>query len=1089
MFMKLKLILFSLVFCGIGQTISFAQKKNETPKKPAPESSTFNGLKFRSIGPAFMSGRIADIAFHPDNENIWYVAIGSGGVWKTENAGTTWSPIFDGQKSYSIGCIALDPQNPNIVWVGTGENVGGRHVGFGDGIYKSEDGGQTWKHKGLPTSEHISKIVVHPSNSNVLWVASQGPLWSSGGERGVFMSTDGGATWTQTLGDKIWVGATDLLIDPRNPDVLYAATWQRHRTVAGYMGGGPGTAIYRSDDGGKTWTKLENGLPNSNMGKIGLAISPQNPDVIYAAIELDRRKGGVYKSTNKGASWTKMSDAVSGGTGPHYYQELYASPHQFDLIYLADNYLQVSEDGGKTFKRVNVNNKHVDDHAVAFKKNDPNYIMVGSDGGLYESFDNTKTWKFIDNLPVTQIYKVAIDDAEPFYNVYGGTQDNNTQGGPSRTDNVHGIRNSDWFVVLGGDGHQPATEPGNPNIVYAQWQQGNLTRHDRSTSENVYIQPQARIGEKTERYNWDAPILVSPHKPTRLYFASQRVWKSEDRGDTWTPISGDLTNNIERVSTPFFGQTQKWDNPWDIYAMSNYSTITSLAESPIKAGLIYVGTDDGIIQVTENDGQSWRKIEYSRMPGLPKTAFVNDIKADLFDENTVYAVFDNHKYGDYKPYIYKSTDKGTTWKSIVSNLPERTLLWRVVQDHIAKDLMFLGTEFGVYFTQDGGATWTQMKGGLPNIAVRDLAIHKRENDLVLATFGRGFYVLDDYSALRNINAQVLDKEATLFAPRKALWYKQRDILGGGQKAFQGDAFYCADNPPFGVQFTYYLKEAYSTKEAARTKAEKNQEKENKPVGVPTWEILESEKREIKPSVWLFITNNQGEIIRKMEAINSAGIQRVTWDFSTESPVRISPDNVERNPSGTWVSPGLYDAQLFKRIDGKFSAISEKVEVQVVPMKPENIAAKNLNEVAAFWSETQSMSAKARALSEDISNAQKNVDVMIKAYERAPKQDVNLENDLMKKREQLLVLEQKLGGSKARSEVGEKEEFPTLWTYLYAATWGTNGSTYGPTPMHREYMQNAETIYNSLLSELTQITADFSAMKEPLKNIGAPEMKD
>ncbi len=372
------------------------------------------------------------------------------------------------KKVFPSAASHLDPQNPEVVWVGTGENVGGRHMSYGDGIYKSEDGGKSWKNMGLKKSEHLSKIIIHPNNSNTIWVASQGPLWSKGGERGVYKSTDGGKTWNQTLGDDAWIGATDMLIDPRNPDVLYAATWQRHRTVAGYIGGGPGTAIYKSTDGGETWNKLTNGIPSGNMGKIGLALSPQKPDVVYAAIELDRRTGGVYKSENQGGSWTKMSDAVAGGTGPHYYQELFASPHNFDEIYLADNYMQVSFDGGKTFKRMNENEKHVDNHAVAFKENDPNYILVGCDGGLYESFDKTENWKFIDNLPITQFYKIAVDDAEPFYFVYGGTQDNNTQGAPSRTDNIHGIRNSDWFVVLGGDGHQPATEPGNPNVVYAQ---------------------------------------------------------------------------------------------------------------------------------------------------------------------------------------------------------------------------------------------------------------------------------------------------------------------------------------------------------------------------------------------------------------------------------------------------------------------------------------------------------------------------------------------------------------------------------------------------------------------------------------------
>ncbi len=598
-------LLFSIILSILISFSSLAQQNTDSLWK----DDNFSGLKMRSIGPAFMSGRIADIAIHPNDENTWYVAVGSGGVWKTTNSAATWTPIFDDQKSYSTGCITIDPSNPSRVWLGTGENVGGRHVGYGDGIYLSNDGGASWKNMGLKKSEHISKIIVHPENPDIVWVAAQGPLWDKGGERGVFKTEDGGKTWNQTLGDKEWTGATDLLIDPRNPDRLYAATWQRHRTIAAYMGGGPETAIYRSEDGGKTWTKLESGLPKSNMGKIGLAISPQQPDVVYAAIELDQRKGGIYKSTDRGANWKKQSDMVSGGTGPHYYQELYASPHQFDRIYLMNVRTQISEDGGKTFHQMKEEFKHSDNHAMAFSKTDPDFLLFGTDGGLYVSHDLAENWRLINNMPITQFYKLAVDDAEPFYNVYGGTQDNSTEGGPSRTDNLQGIQNSDWKVVLFADGHQPATEPGNPDIMYAQWQEGNLARIDMKTGEVIKIQPLAAPDEPHERYNWDAPIFISPHSPTRLYHASYRLWKSEDRGDSWTTISPDLTRNQNRLELPIMGKKQSIDNAWDLLAMSNYNTITSIAESPIKEGLLYIGTDDGLIQISENGGESWRKVE------------------------------------------------------------------------------------------------------------------------------------------------------------------------------------------------------------------------------------------------------------------------------------------------------------------------------------------------------------------------------------------------------------------------------------------------------------------------------------------------
>ena len=578
-----------------------AQRKQKNQKTEAKKVS-LDAFKFRNVGPAFLSGRIADIVTHPENSNVWYVAVGSGGVWKTENAGTTWSPIFDDQSTYSTGCITLDPSNPSTVWVGSGENVGGRHVAYGDGIYKSTDDGKTWKNMGLKNSEHISEIIVHPDNSDVVWVAVKGPLWSKGGERGLYKTTDGGANWKQVLGNNEWTWVTDIIVDPRNPQIIYAATWDRHRTVATLIGGGPGSGIHRSDDGGNTWRKLTNGLPSSNMGKIGITIYPQQPDVVYAAIELDRTKGGVYRSANRGESWTKMSNTVSGGTGPHYYQELYASPHEFDRLYLMNVRVLTSGDGGKTFSQLPERNKHSDNNAIVFKKEDPNYIMLGTDAGIYESFDYAKTWRYIKNLPLTQFYKVAVNNAEPFYHMFGGTQDNGSAGGPSATDEREGIANKHWYKTLFADGHQSATDPVYNDIIYAETQQGGLHRVDLTTGEQVSVQPQARAGEPHERFNWDAPILVSPHNPARLYFASYRVWKSESRGDDWEPISGDLTRNEERITLPIMGRQQSWDNAWDVGAMSNYNTITSLSESPIQEGLLYAGTDDGFIQVSENGG-------------------------------------------------------------------------------------------------------------------------------------------------------------------------------------------------------------------------------------------------------------------------------------------------------------------------------------------------------------------------------------------------------------------------------------------------------------------------------------------------------
>ena len=682
----------------IAFLIGLVSTATQAAKSDSSELMTdklFSGMKLRNIGPAYMSGRIADIEVDPRNPSIWYVAVGSGGVWKTQNGGITWKPIFDKQEVYSTGDVTIDPSNSNIIWVGTGENNGGRHLSFGDGVYRSLDGGESWKNMGLKETEHISDIIVHPNDSNTVWVSSQGPLWSKGGQRGLYKTSNGGKTWEHVLKIDEWTGVTSLVIDSRNPDKLYAASWQRQRTLPTYVGTGPGSAIHTSDDGGNTWRKLSKGLPETDMGKIGLAISSQNPDVVYAAIELNQRKGGLYRSENQGASWTKMSDAVGGGTGPHYYQEIFADPHNFDRIFMASNYSQYSEDGGKTWTPLNNKNKHVDDHAMAFHPTDKNFMLVGSDGGIYETRDGMKKWRFLSNMPLTQFYKIAVDDTKPFYNVYGGTQDNSSQGGPSRTTKKHGIKNNDWFLILDWDGHQPATEPGNPDIVYGQRQEGNLARYHRKTNEYVSIQPQASPGEPAERYNWDAPILVSAHNPQRIYHASQRVWRSDDRGNSWQAISGDLTKDQNRMHMPVMDRTWSVNSGFDLLAMSNFNTIANIAESPLDENILYAGTDDGLIQVTTDGGKNWQRIEIKDIKGIPSTAYVNDIRADLFDKDTVYVALDNHKYGDYNPYLIKSTNRGKSWKSIASNLPKKHLVWRIVQDPVSYTHLTLPTIYSV----------------------------------------------------------------------------------------------------------------------------------------------------------------------------------------------------------------------------------------------------------------------------------------------------------------------------------------------------------------------------------------------------------
>lgn len=1039
------------------------------------DAGTFSGLKLRNVGPAFTSGRIADIAIHPDNENVWYVAVGSGGVWKTINSGTTWKPIFDSQKSYSIGAITIDPSNTHTIWVGTGENVGGRHVAFGDGIYVSHDDGASWKNMGLNKSEHISKIIVHPEDSNTVIVASQGPLWTAGGERGIYKTTDGGKTWKRTLGDDQWVGATDIVIDPRDPNVMYAATWQRHRTVAGYLGGGPGTGLYKTTDGGDTWSKLTKGIPSSNKGKIGLAISPFNPDVIYAAIELDRTKGGLFMSTNRGASWKKMSNAVSGGTGPHYYQELYASPHHEGKLFLMNNYVRISDDHGKTFYTMNERNKHVDSHAMAFKSSDPNYVLFGTDGGLYESFDLTKSWKYVRNLPITQYFKLAVDDSKPFYKIYGGTQDNGSHGGPSNTMWSDGIANSDWWKTLGADGHQSAIEPGNPNITYGEFQQGALWRIDQTTKETVFIQPQVMEGDPYERFNWDAPILVSPHNPKRLYFASQRVWRSDNRGDDWTPISKDLTLNQERMKIPYYGKQQSWDNAWDVNAMSNYNTITSLAESPKQEGLIYAGTDDGMIQTTEDGGKTWRKSILSNIKGLDHVPFVNDVRADLYDANVVYAAVDNHKYGVYKPYILKSTNKGKSWKLINGDLPERLLVWRLVQDHINRDLMFAATEYGIYFTYNGGSNWLKLKGGVPTISFRDITIQRREDDLVGASFGRGFFILDDITPLRTFNKSMMSQPATMFPTKDALWFSQSSRVGS-----QGDAEYKAPNAPFGARFTYYMSDRVKSLKDARKETEKTN------TDFPGWDALEKETNQEKPQILLIIKDAKGNIVNTVRGTNKKGFNRVNWrlNYPSKGGERLNGRGDGVGTGYIMATPGTYSVTLVKRVDGQTTILQGPQNFNVVPMYDGHLPRKSYDEMNSFREEVFAFQQDLLATNMMMDQHMKIVKAMKRAANKAPGSTDQLFNDIADARIQLLAIKKELQGNSVKDLIGERTN-PTA-NDGRGISWRAFGNTYGPTGTHKKLLSRVKSQIIKVKAKLSNMASTtLPAIESKLQQAGAP----
>jgi photosystem II stability/assembly factor-like uncharacterized protein len=942
---RLLLVPFVLVTL-IGSAIA-QDKKAQEEKKPADPwaSLGLGGLKLRSIGPAVTSGRVVGFAVHPTDRSTYYVAAACGGVWKTINGGTTWTPIFDNEGSYSIGCVVLDSKNPNVVWIGTGENNSQRSVGYGDGVYRSDDGGKSWKKVGLDKSEHIGKILIDPRNSNTVYVAAQGPLWGPGGDRGLYKTTDGGKTWKSLLTISENTGVTDVVLDPRNPDVLIAASYQRRRHVWTLIDGGPESALHKSTDGGATWVKLKSGLPTEEMGRIGLAVSPSKSGTVYAIVEAANKGGGIFRSSDFGATWEKRNDFDQQA---QYYAHIVVDPVSADRLYVMSVILQVSDDGAKTLRRLGERWKHVDNHEIWIDPKDPSYYLVGCDGGVYESFDRGANWKFISNLPITQFYDLAVDTAAPFYHVYGGTQDNFTLGGPARTKSVHGITNGDWFVTQGGDGFHSRVDPQDPNIVYSEAQYGALVRFDRRTGEAVGIQPEVRAGEPPLRWNWDSPLLISPHSHTRIYFAANKLFRSDDRGDTWKAVSRDLTRQLDRDKLPVMGKIWPADTVAKSVSTSFYGNITALSESPKKEGLLYVGTDDGLIQTSETGAEPWRKVE--KFPGVPERAYVSRLFASQHDPNTVYAAFDNHKMSDFNPYLLKSTDAGKTWKSVAGDLPTNGPVLAFAEDHADPNLLFAGTEFGLFFTTNGGGKWVRLKNGLPTIAVRDLAIQKQMNDLVVATFGRGFYVLDDYSALRGLKPDTIAKEGALYPVRDAWLYIQTRQFGLRGKGFQGSAFYTADNPPFGATFTYYLKEALKTAKQKRHEAEKKNG--NNPY--PTKEQLRAEAEEEAPAILLTIGDASGTPIRTITGPVTHGFNRVAWNLREPAPSlpRPRPPDLDEDlffeeASGPLVMPGTYRVTLAKRVDGVTTPLAGPVDFQVTVEGHADMPASDLKALFEF----------------------------------------------------------------------------------------------------------------------------------------------
>ena len=821
-----------LLSCLTG--LLFAQSAYEAASK---------NLKFREIGPAIMGGRIDDFAVVESDPNIIYVASASGGIFKTVNSGVTWEPIFDDQSTSTIGDIALAPSDPSILWVGSGEPNNRQSSSWGNGIYKSMDAGRTWTHMGLKDTHHIGRVVIHPTDPEIVYVAAQGHLWGPNKERGVYKTTDGGAHWTQSLFIDEDTGINDIAIDPQSPNTLYAAAYERRRTPFGYNGGGPHGGIYKTVDGGAHWTKLTKGLPtNGDIGRIALDVFRKNPNVVYALIEHGTL-GGIYRSEDKGFNWTRMSDT---NPRPSYYSQVRIDPTNDQKVWVLGAPLYYTEDGGRTFKQDRWQKIHSDFHAFWIDPSNPDHMIAGADGGITMTRDGGRNWDYVNNIPLGQYYEIAYDMQKP-YHLCGGLQDNNSWCGPSATTTTHGITNDDWTTVSGGDGFYSQIDPTDANIVYAESQDGNVSRRNFLTGESRSIRP-LEDNDKAPRYRfqWNSPLLISPHDHNTIYYGGNHLFKSTDRGDSWTRLGGDLTTGVDREKLPILGKLPDRNMLSRHDGVQAYPCITTISESPLKAGVLWVGTDDGNVQVTRDGGKTWNNI-VGKIPGVRKGAYVSRVVASPHDEGVAYVTFDNHRMDDYSTYMYMTSNYGDTWTRITSGIPEDAGTVHVVrEDPKNKNLLFAGLEFGLFVSFDRGSSWQRMKNGLPTVPVDDIQIHPREHDLILATHGRSLWVMDDITPLEEMSDNVLSADLHIFDSRAGTsWHLNNN------KGFTGAQEFIAPNPPYGVMIDYFLK--------------------SKPEG--------------RNPVKITISDKAGNKIREMNVAAEAGINRVDWDLRYDAPAQ------------------------------------------------------------------------------------------------------------------------------------------------------------------------------------------------------------
>lgn len=837
------------------------------------DTKLFDNLEWRSIGPANMGGRTADIEGVAGNPNIVYVATASGGLWKTTNGGVTWTPIFERQGTISIGDIAVAPNNPDVIWVGTGEADTRNSVSFGDGVYKSNDGGKTWLHLGLKESEHVSRIVINPDNPDIVYVGALGHAFGPNEERGVFMTTDGGKTWQKTLYIDAQHGVADLDIEASNPNIVYAAMWRFERKPWTHTSGSEKGGVFKSIDGGRTWARLTEGLPKL-MGRIGVKVAPSNPNVVYVIVES--KEGTLYRSDDRGETFKQVSKERRIVSRGFYYTDLRVDPLNDNRVYAVASTLFVSIDGGRSFRSI-TGRTHIDYHALWIDPKNPSRLWQGQDGGIAVSYDQGETWEYVNNIPLGQFYQVHADNRAPFYWISGGLQDNGGWTGPSRTREPAGIMNDDWRMVNFGDGFHVLNHPDDPNLYLSESQGGNIVRTDFATREQQSASPQPQgsgggpASDVKYRFNWNSPVALSPHDKNTVFFGGNVVFKSTDFGKTWSEISSDLTTN-DREKQKEAGGPIAFENSTAEY----YCTIISLAESPVKRGMIWAGTDDGNLQLTTDGGQSWNNL-FKSVPNMKTGSPVSHVEPSRTGAETAYVAFDRHMLNDFRPYVFKTTDSGRSWRDISGNLPAKAYVHVVREDPRNPRLIYAGTELGLFVSYTGGSTWARLElKNLPHVAVHDIVVHPRDNDLILATHGRSIWILDDAAPVQQISRSIVDKDFHLFDVRSAVRFTARfSRYGIGDKVFTGP------NPPYGALITYYLKD----------------------------------KPEEKATVKAQILDQSGKVIRELNRIPSEkGVNRIAWDLRHESPhLRRPPDDDEvrfgGGPRGPQVLPGIYSVKL------------------------------------------------------------------------------------------------------------------------------------------------------------------------------------